>query len=777
MPAQRPVQGTRSTQGGAPRRAPQKKKRNLAARIGIGILKFIAVCMCLAIILGSVAAVLLSMYIVKATADDATLINLDDLELAYTSIVYYKNTNADGQEEWLEYQRLDSPEENRIWVDLGSISTNLQHAFIAIEDQQFYTNTGFNLKRTVFAALNEVSYKLTGHYLRGNQQGASTITQQLVKNITSDTADSGTSGYLRKLRKIFRAMALTNRYSKNQILEAYLNTISLTGNIGGVEAGANRYFDKHAGDQENTDAGQQPLTIAQCASIAAITKNPTAYSPITNPEQHLKRRDNVIWYMWKMGYITQEQRDAAYAEPLTLAEKTVAEDAAKQSNNSYFTDTLINEVIQDLMTQKGWDKDTATNYFYTAGLRIYSTVVPSLQTEMEDVFNRGELWDPLTIENWQPTDKNGNIIMNADGTEPTPKSIRTQGAGVVINYKGELCGVVGGLFSKTADRTLNRAVDSVRQVGSTMKGVAVYPLAIEYDYANYSSTQVDSPYSDTQIDENGNVLKGWPSNYSQTYTNAPMTVYQAIRESINTIAVKYGALVGERDLYDFAVDTLEVSSLDETKDVALAPMCLGSMTYGMSPYELAGCYMMYGNGGEFYSLHSYTSVEDSKGNVVLEPDVNQVQAISQDTSYIMNRLLRNVMLSGGTGSGFGADTIDGMDVVGKTGTTNDTTDVWFVGLNPYYVGSFWYGYDESESMTGRYSHSHHPGIRAFKEIMTTELANETMYPHKDWPQPDEGTVVEKRFCTVSGKEAGPNCPSAVGYYKADTNLGVCVQHG
>lgn len=739
-------------------------------------MKFIAVCLCIGIIGSSVVAVMLSMYIVKATQDDGQLLDLDSLKLTYTSFIYSKNINAEGQEEWPEYQRLDSPEQNRVWVDWPAIDDTLKNAFIAIEDQQYKDHKGVNVKRTIYAMLNEVAKAVTGSYLRGGQQGASTINQQLIKNLTDDTEDEGTAGYLRKVREIFRALALHNRYSKDTIFEAYLNTISLTGNIGGVQAGANRYFNKHVGTEDCQKYGEEPLTIAECASIAAITKNPTKFSPITNPEQHLVRRNKVITNMCEQGYITQAEQDAALAEPIELYETIVEEGAARQSNNSYFTDTLINEVIGDYMEQKGATKEEATNWLYNDGVRIYSTVVPTLQTTMENVFNKGEYWGAFPIENYQPKDNLGRIILNADGTEPEPKTITTNAAGAFVNYKGELCAVVGGLGAKTADRTLNRGADMMRAVGSTIKGATVYPLVIDYDKGDYSSTQIDMPYSGTVVGDDGQAMDGWPRNYERSYTHAETTVVDAVRTSKNTIAVWYGSIVGANEMFTFLHDTLEVDTLTND-DRNLAPMALGALSHGMSPYQLAGAYMMNGNGGKFHSLHSYTSVEDSMGRVVLKPDVNNVQAIGEDSSFIMNRLLRQVMVDG-TGGGMSAADA-GMDSAGKTGTTNDDKDVWFVGLTPYYVGAFWYGYDENEPMT-RYvaGARRHPGINAWKEIMNTEQADTVRYPVIDFPQNalESGAVEERRYCTVSGKAAGPNCPSKVGYYKKDRPLGSCIAH-
>ncbi len=611
--------------------------------------------------------------------------------------------------------------------------------------------------------------------MRGDQQGASTITQQLIKNITDDTEDEGTAGYLRKVREIFRALALENRFSKETIFEAYLNTISLTGNIGGVQAGANKYFDTYVGTSEAIENGKEPLTIAQCATIASITKNPTGYSPITNPEQHIERRDLVIYNMYVQGKITEAEYDAAIAEPLTMYETIVDEDAALQSKNSYFTDALIDEVVSDYMEQKGVTSSEAYDWLYSGGVRIYSTVVPSLQTTVEDVFYRGEYWTRWEVEYEPPgyepeLDEEGNEI---------PNLIQTQAAAAFVNYDGELAAVVGGLGAKTADRTLNRGTDLERAIGSTIKGVTVYPMAIEYDIANYSSTRYDTPYDATGTNASGQPT-GWPANYEQSYKYAPETVASAFRNSRNTVAVWLASDVGVNDMFTFLRDTLEVDTLDDPGDRNLAPMALGSTTTGMSPYTLAAAYMMNGNGGQFLSPHAYISVEDVYANVVLTPEVNRVQAISEDTSYIMNRLMREVMVSG-TGAGMSANDA-GMDSVGKTGTTNENKDIWFVGLTPYYVGAFWFGYDENISMESyRAGTSRHPGLNSWREIMDTEQADEEKYPVIDFPQEilETGGVVEMRYCTVSGAGASASCPTtAVGYYKADTTLGVCVvNHG
>lgn len=759
--AQRPAQGApRGAQGsGGPRR--NKKKKMTAGRVLGAIMRFIASCLCVCIILGSVAAVAVSLYVVKETQGDSDLLDLTQLELAYTTIIYSQQINDQGQPEWVEYQRLQSPEENRIWKPLNEISPYIQHAFVAVEDENFYTHPGFSFKRTVLAAINEVFRKLTGSYLTGSQLGASTIEQQLIKNITGEDESSGIEGYARKVKEIFRAIALDNRFSKEEILEAYLNTIGLTGNTAGVEAGANQYFGKSAAD----------VTIAEAASIAAITKNPSRFNPYTNPEEHLKRRDDIILFMQQQGYITQAEAEAAWATPLNLVEKTTDENAAVQTDYSWFTDYLIEEVIADLveanpLNRDDWNREAANDYLHNGGLRIYATVDPEVQSVMENVWLEGKYWEPMPIENYDgPNDP-----------DDTPRTITTQAAGVVINYKGELVGVAGGLGRKTENRGFNRGTGMTRQVGSTMKAVAAYPLGIDMDLINYSSVLMDDYFPIP--DGKGGTRTDWPSNWSGRYSHSMTTVYEALKQSLNTVAVRVGDWVTPRTMFEFARETLGITTLDENSDIDLAPMVLGATTTGLSPYELAGAYMMYGDGGRMTSLHSYTSVRDYQGNEILEKDIVTTQAIGEDTAYIMNRLLHSVLFDrDGTAYGIHPDA-NVMDSIGKTGTTNDNKDVWFVGLTPKYVMATWYGYDQNEPMDDYNSYyiygsqKGHPGASAFAEVMDTIQADLSEEEIVEWEKPD--SVEIGAFCTISGDIPTDGCPRGTGYYKTGVQRGVCT---
>ena len=359
-------------QPGAP--APKNKKKPKKRRSIIGmIFSFIGCMLCLCIMAASVGGVLLSMYIVQVTADDAETLDLDNQKNRQTSIVYDINGN--------EYASL-SRNENRIWRELSAMPENLQNAGIAIEDKNFRTEPGINLKGTIGAALNA----FTGNRIWGTNRGASTLEQQLIKNLTGDNEQDN----MRKVREIFRALGLDNKYSKETILEAYLNTIPLTGIIHGMEAGSIEYFGKHVED----------LTLAECATLASITKNPTKYNPATNPEELIKRRNHVLYEMYTQGYITEAEFNAAKAETVTLTEKTsTTENATRSSSNSWFTDALYTQLLNQLQEDLNYTADEAKELIFSGGLRIYSTVDPTVQAGIEKtMYNEDDLIPALWHE-------------------------------------------------------------------------------------------------------------------------------------------------------------------------------------------------------------------------------------------------------------------------------------------------------------------------------------------------------------------------------------------
>lgn len=793
-------------QPGAP--APKNKKKPKKRRSIIGmIFSFIGCMLCLCIMAASVGGVLLSMYIVQVTADDAETLDLDNQKNRQTSIVYDINGN--------EYASL-SRNENRIWRELSAMPENLQNAVIAIEDKNFRTEPGINLKGTIGAALNA----FTGNRIWGTNRGASTLEQQLIKNLTGDNEQDN----MRKVREIFRALGLDNKYSKETILEAYLNTIPLTGIIHGMEAGSIEYFGKHVED----------LTLAECATLASITKNPTKYNPATNPEELIKRRNHVLYEMYTQGYITEAEFNAAKAETVTLTEKTsTTENATRSSSNSWFTDALYTQLLNQLQEDLNYTADEAKELIFSGGLRIYSTVDPTVQAGIEKtMYNEDDLipalwheepvclrdypadsssWDevqydeatglPITKDGYAVygqeaipvyADEEGTTLKMGTSTDPdypndttvylcVYEKVRTQAAMATLDYDGNILGIGGGIGEKKYDLGFNRAT-SPHQTGSTMKPIGAYALALDYKLINYSSQILDSPYYSAEdkkvlkdqyigvmspfseaAQSRSDVWRAWPTNYGGAGGQGnPMLVYDALQQSYNTVAVWVGDMVGVDYLYNFVHDTLECSYISAENDMDLGPLVLGSQSSGLTVVQLAGAYTMF-NTGTFTTPHYYTEITDYQGNMILDNNkyINTTQAISADTAYIMNRMMWNVLHSR-KGTAYGKAPDGEMDSVAKTGTTSNYKDYTFAGLTPYYVTAIWWGCDRPTEMDtlGKAGKNASPIQYAWKALMEDLQAD---LPVKEFAKGEN--VVEKHFDTSTGAIISNG--GSVGYYTED----------
>lgn len=793
-------------QPGAP--APKNKKKPKKRRSIIGmIFSFIGCMLCLCIMAASVGGVLLSMYIVQVTADDAETLDLDNQKNRQTSIIYDINGN--------EYASL-SRNENRIWRELSAMPENLQNAVIAIEDKNFRTEPGINLKGTIGAALNA----FTGNRIWGTNRGASTLEQQLIKNLTGDNEQDN----MRKVREIFRALGLDNKYSKETILEAYLNTIPLTGIIHGMEAGSIEYFGKHVED----------LTLAECATLASITKNPTKYNPATNPEELIKRRNHVLYEMYTQGYITEAEFNAAKAETVTLTEKTsTTENATRSSSNSWFTDALYTQLLNQLQEDLNYTADEAKELIFSGGLRIYSTVDPTVQAGIEKtMYNEDDLipalwheepvclrdypadsssWDevqyddatglPITKDGYAVygqeaipvyADEEGTTLKMGTSTDPdypndttvylcVYEKVRTQAAMAIVDYSGNILGIGGGIGEKKYDLGFNRAT-SPHQTGSTMKPIGAYALALDYKLINYSSQILDSPYYSAEdkkvlkdqyigvmspfseaAQSRSDVWRAWPTNYGGVGGQGnPMLFYDALQQSYNTVAVWVGDMVGVDYLYNFVHDTLECSYINAENDMDLGPLVLGSQSSGLTVVQLAGAYTMF-NTGTFTTPHYYTEITDYQGNMILDNNkyINTTQAISADTAYIMNRMMWNVLHSR-KGTAYGKAPDGEMDSVAKTGTTSNYKDYTFAGLTPYYVTAIWWGCDRPTEMDtlGKAGKNASPIQYAWKALMEDLQAD---LPVKEFAKGEN--VVEKHFDTSTG--AIISSGGSVGYYTED----------
>ena len=758
---------------------PREKGRHPILRF-IG--RTIATLICLGIMAGSLVAVGAVYYVVQATANDGDLLDLDNIELSQSSVVMATDPDTGAQ---VEYATLRSSNSHRVWADLEQIPTNLQYAFICTEDKDFYNEPGVNFKRTIGAMVNE--YLLP---IYSSKQGASTLEQQLIKNLTDDKSASGIEGALRKLREIYRALCLSRSYSKETILEAYLNTISFTGTIQGVQTAANEYFNK--------DVSQ--LTLWECATIASITKNPTNYNPYTNPENLINRRNFLMYNMWQQGVISEEDYRNAAAQPLVLAEE---EDTKKNSSvTSYFTDALFTELVQDIMDKENISESEAQKLLYTGGFTVESTVNTKVQSAMENLMlNTDDAYFPAGWHEEEVTSISDDDVqvMNEDGTPKTRtgddgtvyyyRNVRTQAAMVTLDYDGNVIAIVGGLGEKNKSLSLNRAYSVTRQTGSTIKPIGAYALGVEYGLVNWSTMLNNSPLyqkqdmvirdedycrknglmglSDKQLRAYPNAWRSWPRNYGGNYgDNSDVPLWNGLARSLNTIAVRVGDLVGASNIFNFVYNTLQLNTLDPVNDVGLAQMVMGSQTHGVTPTALAAAFQIFYD-GQYTTPHLYTRVLDRDGNIYLENNSTSYQALTPDTAYVMNRLLKNVLYSSVGTAGGRYPNSNGMEAFGKT-----EKDLWFVGGTPYYVTAVWWGYDAPYDMTktlGKQQAKTRTCVMAWKALMEQVQAN---LPYKAFPT--SAGVVERRYCTQSGLLAGGSCPStAVGYYRADDLPGTC----
>ena len=692
----------------------KKKKRSAKEKILRGILTVFLIGLI------TVSLVVSAFLFYAFTMVDGTMEqNLDDLELNFTTTIYVKDDAGND----VEYQRLHG-EFNRIWVSYDEkaakelqegytgIPQNLVNAFISIEDKRFFEHSGVDWKRTFSSFAN-----LFFHFYSSNQ-GGSTITQQLVKNLTGDSSQKPS----RKIREIMRARYFESKYAKNTIMECYLNTIAMGHGTYGVEVASNYYFGKHVSD----------LTLSECACLAAITKSPSHFSPDDNPEENRKRRITVLAEMKDQGYITEEEYQAAAEAELTIvADKQALNES---DTNSYFIDALIEQVVGDLCDKYGYEKQHANKLFYSGGYRIYTTFDPKIQAAVDAVF----------------TDAKTYSAKGADGQY-------MQGAITVMDYNGHVKGIAGGIGEKSGNRVLNRAIAAVRQPGSTMKPISAYAPAIEQNLIHYSSI-----VNDVRTDYG----KWTPHNWYGGYWGN-ITVQYALERSVNTIPVYLVNKMTPQSSYDFLTRKLGIKTLSE-EDINLSSLGMGGSHGGLTTTESVGAFAIFGNLGRFHAPTFYTKVTDQYGEIVLEYNQNSSMAISEDTATVMNKLLQQVVYgahgTGGKAKGY----IQHLPVFAKTGTSNDTKDLWFVGGTPYYAASCWCGYDQQQNISN-------------SAIALTMWGQVMSRIHKDLPEKDfpvSSYAVERYYCTSSGELATAACPSkAIGWYRKSNMPGVCKTHG
>ena len=595
-------------------------------------------------------------------------------------------------------------DENRVSISLSEMAEYLPKAFISIEDERFYTHQGVDIKRTLGATYTYIKNKGTSTF------GGSTITQQLIKNLTEEKEDT----WQRKVREMARAYYVEQEMSKEEILELYLNLIFLGDTVYGVEQGSNYYFNKNASE----------LTLAECAFIAGINHSPNSYNPfVENNEkilENIKSRTKIVLdKMYQLGNInTLEEYEEAIQEVQNGL--NFEQGAFPQTLLSYHTDAAINQIISELQEKYKWTYEQAKLYLFSGGFTIYTTQDPAIQEKMQEEFDQEKYRTTAT-------DMYGNIQ-------------NSQAAMVLIDHtNGYVLAICSGLEEKTTTFGFNRATDAKRQTGSSMKTIAVLAPAIDKGIITAATVFDDNP---TTFD-NG---KFEPKNFGRNYRGL-INVREAIAYSQNIPMVKSMCLLTPEKSIEF-LKTAGITSLDEEKDKGLA-LALGGLTWGVTPLEMAGAYAAIANNGEYIEPTFYTKVVDSNGNVVLEANQNRNRIMSEEAAYVVKEILTQSVKTGTSKT----CAIEGIDVAVKTGTTNNDYDRWLCGFTPYYTATVWYGYDNNATVTGW---TINPASQIWTAVMTS--VHEQMEP-KTFYETKPERVLEVEVCKKSGFLATSSCRS------------------
>lgn len=683
------------------------------------LLRFLGTFFLIALVTGTMLACMAAMYIKVVIIPDAGM-NLSSYDPDLTSTIYYTDPETGAQ---VPLQNLHG-QENRQWIAYEDIPQNLVNAAIAIEDKRFYKHNGVDWIGTA----NGIRSMFTGTNIRGG----STITQQLIKNLTEE--DQVT--VKRKIKEIFRALEFEDNYDKEEILEWYLNYIYLGEGCNGVYTASYAYFGKEVSE----------LTLAECASLIGITNNPSLYNPYRNQEGNRNRQLTILAAMLDQGKISQQEHDEAVAQELVFAR---GEDDQVWEAYSYYVDAVIDQVIRDLVDELDYGQNYAANTVYAGGLQIYSCYEPSVQAAVDAVYQ-----------------DRSNLNYSSPTGAPLQSAIT-----IINNETGGVAALAGGVGEKEGSRVLNRAIDSKRPPGSAIKPLAVYGPALEMGLITPGSREVDSPY---------NTAQGWPVNSYGGYYG-PMTMAEALRISSNTVAVKVLAkLVTPQVSYEFMRDRFHIELVGSRtvgnktySDIDLAPLALGGLTDGVTTYEMAAAYAAFPRGGIYYEPTLYTKVTNSEGEVLLEKKREPEFILKEKTAYYMTSMLQNVVNSGtGTAARLTGQAAKQV-VAGKTGTTSSRKDLWFAGYTPYYTAAVWTGFDIQEAMRNV---SGNPSTVLFRKVM--ERVHNGL-PKKDFEKPRGEEMIWVAICSESGKLATEYCEeftSNVYLFRGDVPQAYCTLH-
>ena len=769
------------------KKASQKQKKITSKstmqgkRVGVRLFKAFLLCLVVIAVAGVVGAGVFA----KRIIDNAPEVTPESVKpQGYATSVYADDGTT-------QIQELVTSGSNRVYKTIDEIPKDLQHAFVAIEDERFYDHNGIDLQGIARAAVVGLT---SGNF----SEGASTLTQQLIKNnvfpefVNEDTFYERLE---RKLQEQYLALQIEKQMSKDEILEAYLNTINLGQSTLGVQSASERYFGKDVSE----------LTLSECAVIAGITQNPTLYDPVTNPEENAKRREKVLGNMLDQGYIDQAAYDEAMADDVYSRIQTVNTTMAADTSYSYFVDALIEQVMENLQTQLGYTETQAYNAVYSGGLSIYSTQNLAMQQICDEEMNNDANYPGLkeygldyaltvtradgTVENyssghikqyvqntygddqgllysseeearamieeWKSTiAQEGDTYNEVVNITPQPQASVT----IMDQANGQIKAMVGGRGAKNTSLSLNRAyTGSTRQPGSTFKILASYAPAIDTGAASLATIIKDEPYTLSS----GQVLRNANNRYSGN-----RTVRDAITWSVNVCAVKLSDQIGQQLGYDYC-ENFGISTLVDREERNGAvftdltqTLALGGLTDGVYNYELCAAYATIANGGVYNEPMLYSKVLDHDGNVLLDGTGESRTVLKESTAAVLTSAMEDVVNSG-TGT---ACQISNMPVAGKTGTTSDNKDLWFCGYTPYYTCAVWGGYDDNKEC----SYDTNFRFRLWQSIMSRVHSG---LQTKDFTMPS--TVQQQSVCSVTGLLPGSGCPTTTELIGVDVTTKRC----
>lgn len=717
-------------------------------------------------ILGSTLAALFFIMIITCTIvvtalvvyvmdfrDDVSNVTIEEMELSYNTNIYAKDSNG----EWVDIYEVKNKAQ-RIPISIDDIPQHVRDAFTCAEDERFYTHDGVDYKRTISAFINMFLH------IYDTNQGGSTITQQLVKNITGDNVQSPS----RKIREIFRAMELERAYPKDKILETYLNYIGFGGSSNGIEHASQKYFGKSASE----------LDVAEAACLAAIPKNPEVRNPYagytddvtgewveTGKKKNRERQEYVLWQMYKNGALTYDQYQAALNEKMIFtdseeykaAHPEKEKEAEKDANEttSWIIDAALYEVADYLGEKFNLSRNDAISRINHGGYQIYTTVDLDMQSYVEEKYlDINNLVEADRVAKWEDA--------NEDGEFTTEEIVYPESAFIAMNYRGEILAVVGAIGEKKDSLIHNFATMEQRQPGSTIKPLTTYGLALENDVIHWGSVYKDEP-----IEVHG---EKWPTNYSEdssamVVSGKDLKIFEALEKSYNTVPAQLCQTLTPEKVFEFATGRIGLElcqdSGDGHTDVDYSPLTVGALTYGVTLENLVNGYVPYGNGGMQYQSHLVSKVVQGAGDLIYENDGNPQQAVSAETAYVMNKLLQDVVLNG-TGT---KAQLEHKHVAGKTGTTQGWNDLTFVGLTEDFVSGVWLGYTKRAELEDH-------GIKS-AQIWQNVIGAYADSLETGAEYPKNSNVIEEKVCAKSGMIAGPYCTSTTTGYWKSSNAPVC----